>query len=1140
MKHKKILLSLIIIASLLTGILVTTLLQPQQTSPLIPPTGTTPIQMAKTPTISSLTQENLTLYPSALHNSTNAIAIDSFSQQFFSLSTPSNSYIAATAALIQSHVAQQAPNTQTNISDTTISTILKVPFSQMWNQTIGGTIVLIAINDPRAQIDAINYATQLFNSFQSALKTFGISVQANGSAYIIYPPDSPTDTIGGVVKFTTLNSSTTVYNILNGIIPAGTFAKTLANESSPSHLIQIIDGKSPPVKITSAVLSVGATIEGKIGQSGSNYTFSTRNLLNISQGKNITLQASPCGINITLPTGSNITNKYPSTANITTTPPSISYGISTGTLNITDLNVTYKVLTQESLTEWPSALPTDAVAMDNFNETFFNLPTLSGQYITKTFAFIQPHFAQQTQNNQTNIFNTMIPLKQLNVSISQMWNQTIGGAIVFINSSDPNASIDAISNATQLFNEFQAELSTFGIIAQANGNAYSANSSLFPGTILGIQWFATLNSSATVYSILNGIIPANTFAKTIAGESSPSHLIQIADEMNNMTGNVSQNSWLSVGATIAGQIGQSGINSTFSTRTLLNISPGSNITSQAPSSYINITLPTGSNITNKYPPTASNTTTPPSISYGSSTGTLNITDVNVTYTLPPPPSVTITYPNTTIVNAGTFNVTWSSSSPNLAYYLFSIDGVTPVNVGLATSYPVSGLSDSSHSVNVTVVNLAGLSGYSVYSFNVTYPSVTITYPSDGSWLPSGTFNVTWSSSSQDLAYYLISVDGKTPFNVGLATSYSVSGLSDGPHNVSVTVVNQHGLNGSSVNSFHVFSTAPSVTITYPSSGSWLSYGTFTVTWSSSSPYLTYYLVSVDTNAPVNVSSTTTSLLVNGLLDGSHSVNVTAVNLAGLSGSSVKSFNVFSITPSVTITYPSDGSWLSYGTFTVTWSSSSANLAYYNVSVDGAAPFNVGLATSYSVSGLSDGPHNVSVTAVNLAGLSDSSVNYLGVDTAPPTVSITSPGSGVFLKDTSSVTVNWTGSDATSDIAYFEVSINSGAWINVSEDNFTYTFTNITNGNNTVNVTAFDLAGNSATASVTFSVSLPQTALASSLILMSLTPKQNVPLTYLAGVAVAIMVASAVLVLRRKYTVVPRDRLTDPSDRLSDPSDRPTD
>ncbi len=88
------------------------------------------------------------------------------------------------------------------------------------------------------------------------------------------------------------------------------------------------------------------------------------------------------------------------------------------------------------------------------------------------------------------------------------------------------------------------------------------------------------------------------------------------------------------------------------------------------------------------------------------------------------------------------------------------------------------------------------------------------------------------------------------------------------------------------------------------------------------------------------------------------------------------------------------------------------------------------------------------------------------DNVPPSVSISSPKNGKIFA-TSFVTVYWNGTDNIG-IAYYEVKMDSGQWINVGNATH-YTFSNIPDGEHTAYVRAFDFSGNNATAEVTFDV-----------------------------------------------------------------------
>ncbi|MEM2971785.1 MAG: NosD domain-containing protein [Candidatus Bathyarchaeia archaeon] len=88
-----------------------------------------------------------------------------------------------------------------------------------------------------------------------------------------------------------------------------------------------------------------------------------------------------------------------------------------------------------------------------------------------------------------------------------------------------------------------------------------------------------------------------------------------------------------------------------------------------------------------------------------------------------------------------------------------------------------------------------------------------------------------------------------------------------------------------------------------------------------------------------------------------------------------------------------------------------------------------------------------------------------VDDTSPTVYIISPAVNAKIK-TSNVTVNWIGYDSETRIAYYEVRIDQGTWINVGSAT-SYAFTDLNDGVHTIYVRATDLVGNSRQVQITF-------------------------------------------------------------------------
>jgi hypothetical protein len=100
------------------------------------------------------------------------------------------------------------------------------------------------------------------------------------------------------------------------------------------------------------------------------------------------------------------------------------------------------------------------------------------------------------------------------------------------------------------------------------------------------------------------------------------------------------------------------------------------------------------------------------------------------------------------------------------------------------------------------------------------------------------------------------------------------------------------------------------------------------------------------------------------------------------------------------------------------------------------------------------------------------ITYSGPDTTPPVININSPSDGATVSSTS-VTVAWTGSDADSGIDYYQIRIDGGSWTNKGTST-SHTYTGLSETSHTVNVQAYDQAGNYATDSVSFTVDTSST------------------------------------------------------------------
>ncbi len=266
------------------------------------------------------------------------------------------------------------------------------------------------------------------------------------------------------------------------------------------------------------------------------------------------------------------------------------------------------------------------------------------------------------------------------------------------------------------------------------------------------------------------------------------------------------------------------------------------------------------------------------------------------------------------------------------------------------------------------------------------------------------------------------------------------------------------------------STPPSVEITSPASGSLLSGPDVAVNWQGSDDMsgLDYYLVRIDAGTWIAV-GTDTAYTFSATSDGTHTVDVRAADNAGMLNITSVSFTVDSTAPGVAITSPSGGEYLNSSGVTVSWTGSDATsgMDRYEFRMDGGGWIDVGTATSRSLTDLSEGSHTADVKAVDNAGNEATDSVSFTVDTVNPMLSITQPADGA-LFDRGSVTLSWTGSDATSGIDRYEARLDNGSWLDMGQET-AYDLTGLSEGQHTAYVRALDGAGNVVSDSVSFTV-----------------------------------------------------------------------
>lgn len=237
-----------------------------------------------------------------------------------------------------------------------------------------------------------------------------------------------------------------------------------------------------------------------------------------------------------------------------------------------------------------------------------------------------------------------------------------------------------------------------------------------------------------------------------------------------------------------------------------------------------------------------------------------------------------------------------------------------------------------------------------------------------------------------------------------------------------------------------------------------------------------------------------------LTGGYYNVTVKATNDAGTTGTAdaatldgLKLVVKETVAPVITIVSPSEGAYVSNSkqpvVFTVVdeTDGSGVDLSTLVVKQDGTAvassaitstPITNGYQVTYTpAAALSDGSHTVTINCKDHDGNSavQKSTTYK-VDTVPPVLNITAPVAGL-VTASSALTIAGTTNDATSSPVTIAIKLNGvdqGAVSVAANGSFTKSVT-LTEGENTIVVTATDAAGQTTTVTrtVTLDTSVPK-------------------------------------------------------------------
>jgi hypothetical protein len=426
-----------------------------------------------------------------------------------------------------------------------------------------------------------------------------------------------------------------------------------------------------------------------------------------------------------------------------------------------------------------------------------------------------------------------------------------------------------------------------------------------------------------------------------------------------------------------------------------------------------------------------------------------------------PPVITIISPLNTTYTTTTVPLTYRVDEEYPDWAGYSLDGAA--NVTLSGNTTLSGLSLSPHSLAVYANDTSGNMAKKIVYFTVagsdeTSPVVDIISPS----------NATYTTTSIPLEYKVdedypdwtgYSLDGAA--NVTLTGNVTLSGLTYGPHSVTVYANDTSGNWGKDTVYFTTEDATPSIVTIISPLNTMYTASSVPLEYSVNEP-TAWVGYSLDGAANVTLSGNTT---LSGLSLGSHALAVYANDTSGNWGLDTVSFTVSDATsPVVVIVSPMNSTY--YITdVSLEYKVEEEYPDWVGYSLDGAA--NVTLVGNTTLSGLSYSSHRITVYANDTSGNWGLSTIWFKVekDVTPPTVSIISPMSKTYTVTSTptSIPLTYTIDEPTDWQGY---SLDGAANVTLTGNTV---LSGLSQGSHSLSVYANDTSGNWGSDSVSFTI-----------------------------------------------------------------------
>ncbi|UQR65125.1 Ig-like domain-containing protein [Bradyrhizobium sp. C-145] len=430
---------------------------------------------------------------------------------------------------------------------------------------------------------------------------------------------------------------------------------------------------------------------------------------------------------------------------------------------------------------------------------------------------------------------------------------------------------------------------------------------------------------------------------------------------------------------------------------------------------------------------------------------------------------------------------------------FTVDG-TPIAATATAdasghwSFTPTGLADGSHTIVASETDAVGNTGTASLTFTLdtTAPVVTeaLVHDTGVSATDKITSDPALSGSGDANAVVHFTVDGTPIATTATADgsghwSFTPTGLADGSHSIVVSETDAAGNTGTASLSFTLDTTAPVVTevLAHDIGASVTDKITSDPALSGSGDANAVVHYSVD-GSPTAATATADgsgywSFTPTGLVDGSHTIVASETDSAGNTGTASLTFTLDTTAPAVTevLAYDTGASVTDKITSDPALAGSGDANAVVHFTVDGSPIAATATADgsgqwSFTPTGLADGSHSIVASETDAAGnIGTASLSFTLDTTAPTVTAALADDTGASSSDKITSDSSLSGSGDANAVVHFTVDGSPIAATAVADGSghWSFTPTGLADGSHTIVASETDAAGNTGTASLSFTL-----------------------------------------------------------------------